>query len=200
MKTLAIKFAAPVLMAAFFTSATVKVAEAGVPVNPVETVVPMTFNRIVVSGKVTVLITQRTKENIVADRLYDKTKISITRKGYTLMISSAESEPITINVSVKDLQRIDASGNALVKTSGNLNVQHLQVFLKDEARALVKANTESLYTYMTGHADLKVSGSTKEHFITKDDLSRLNMDHLAAAKITRDSIRTEAVAVILKGK
>lgn len=193
MKILAIKFIAPFLTAVFFSSASMNTTAAGV--HPVETVHPMTFNKIVVSGDVTVVISQNTKEHILADRAYDKTKISIKKRGYTLLVSSADPEPITIYISVKDLQRISASGNALVRTTGNLNVQHLQVFLKEKAKAQVKANTESMYTYITGNAELKISGSTQQHFITKDNISKLNIAGFTAAKITTDSIRTVALAV-----
>lgn len=200
MKPLAIKIAAPFLMIILFISTAMTVAAEELPVNPPETVRLVTFNKIVVSGRVTVLISQRPKESVTAEREYDKTKISFKRRGYTLLISSSDPEPITISISVKELQRIDARGNALVRTTGKLDVQHLQIFLKDEARAQVKANTESLYTYITGHADLKVSGSTQQHFITKDNISRLNMEDLTAAKVTTDSVRTVALAGILKGK
>lgn len=156
---------------------------------------PLTFNKILISGNVIVVVKQGPKERVAVDGGYDHSRTSIKRKGYTLMISSSEWEAITVTVTVKDLHRIDASGNALVKTDGKVDLKYLQVFLKDTAKAVVKANTESLYTSVSGNSDLKLLGSTQDHTILRDRVSKLNVEGLAALKSTIDSTGRENMVV-----
>jgi len=42
--------------------------------------------------------------------------------------------------------RVQASGDAVVKTAGELDTKNLQVFLKENATAEINSDTESLYT------------------------------------------------------
>ncbi|HKG07762.1 MAG TPA: DUF2807 domain-containing protein [Pedobacter sp.] len=186
--------------AIFFTGTALTTQASGMEEFSGEEVSPLTFNKIQVSGNVSLSVDQRSKENILVNGEYDRTKISLIKRGHTLIISNTASDQVEISVSVKDLQRIYASGNVSVSTCGKLNVQHLQVFLSDQARADIKADTESLYTYITGNASLKLSGTTKDHTLLKDSVSKINTDALAAVKVSAAAIKTEMIAVSLKGK
>jgi hypothetical protein len=199
MKIFAKTMFASALSAVLLTSTAMTSLAANAKIESPSTDSLVTFNKILISGNVIVVIKQGTKERITVDEAYDRSRTTIKRKGYTLMISSSEYEPVTITVSVKDLQRIDAGDNAVIRTEGKIAVKYLQVFLKDAASAVVKANTESLYTYIKGNADLKLSGATGDHTVLKDRVSRLNIEGLAALKSTTDSIRTENI-VALKGR
>jgi len=158
------------------------------------------YNRIKVSGNVTVLLSQGKKEGITVESDFDRRNLSVTKKGYTLMIHSKGADRIVVSVVVKDLHRIDACENAEVKTTGQLNLKYLQVLLKDDARADVNADTESLYTYTVGNADLKLSGNTLDHTLLKDRISKLDATHLAAARTSLDSLKNEMNMVILRGR
>lgn len=195
MKTLAKTIFASALTVIFLASTAITTFASDIDKKVVESVAPMTFNKVKVSGNVKVLLVQSKRENIeVINGEYNQDKTSIKRLGYTLIINSTEASQITVLVSVNDLQRIDVSGSAVVKTDRKFNVKYLQVFLRDDAKAIVKANTESMYTYIKDNADLKLSGTTADYTLVKDDISKLDTDHLVALKTTKTPFNEVMVA------
>jgi hypothetical protein len=195
MKTLAKILCATVFTAIFLASAFTATFASATPPAKVGKVIPFSFNRIQITGNVTVIISQGFRERVTADGDYNRPNVSVRKKGYTLIINSTAAEPITINVSVVDLQRIDASNDVVVRTAGKIQVQHLQVLLKDQAVAEVDANTESLYTYIRGNADLKLSGTTQDHIVSKDGMSKLTLQNFVALKSTMETPASELLAV-----
>ena len=194
MKTLAKALCASALTALFLNSAVMGTfASVKHPVQ-VKPGPPFTFHRITITGNVTVILSQGSKETVTADGDFNRTNMSVMRKGYTLMINSTDAERVTIYVSVKELQRIDASNDVIVKTTGKINAQHLQVFLKDQASAEVNANTESLYSYIRGNANLRLSGSTQNHIVLKDGISKLTLEDFVALKSTVESTDDQLLA------
>lgn len=151
--------------------------------NPVETAAAVSFNKIVVTGNANVVLVQGTTEGISTYDAFDAANTTVQQKGYTLYINSTEKTPATIYVHVKDLQRIDASNTAVVKTKGNFDLKVLQIFLKDDAKANVNAKVGSLYTDMKDKSDLKLSGSSAEHSLVRNEVSKLNIDGFVIAKI-----------------
>lgn len=144
---------------AFTTFAKEKVSTAKAPAA--------NYNKVVVTGTANVILVQKDVEGINAPDNYDETQTTAKQKGYTLYINSTEKDPATVYVYVKDLQRIEASDNATVKTSGDFDLKVLQIILKDDAKANVKAKVGSLYTNVKDKSDLKLSGSTEEHHVEK---------------------------------
>lgn len=179
-----------VLLASAFTET---FGSATLPVK-VKKVTPFSFNRIQITGNVTVIISQGFRERVTADGDFNRSNVSVRKKGYTLLISSTATEPVTINVSVTDLQRIDASNNAVVRTAGKIQVTYLQVLLKDRAVAEIDADTESLYTHIRGNADLKLSGTTRDHIVSKDGISKLTLQNFVALKSTVETAASELLA------
>ncbi|HMI04108.1 MAG TPA: DUF2807 domain-containing protein [Pedobacter sp.] len=194
MKTLAKTLCASALTAIFLTSAVTGTFAAAAHHDQVKPGPPFTFHRITITGNVTVILSQGSKETVTADGDFNRMSMSVVRKGYTLMINSTAAERTTIYVSVKELQRIDASNDVIVKTAGKINARHLQVFLKDQASAEVNANTESLYTYIRGNANLRLSGSTQDHIVLKDGISKLTLQDFVALKSTVESTDSELLA------
>lgn len=196
MKTLAKTLFASALTVIFLASTAITTFASDIDKKVVESATPTTFNKVKVSGNVKVVLIQGKKERIeIINGDYNQDKTSIKRLGYTLIINSTEDSPITVFVSVSDLQRIDASGSAVVKTEGNFDVKFLQVFLKDEAIAVVKANAESMYTFIKDNADLKLSGTTADYTSVKDRISKLDTDRLVALKTTTTPFDEVMVAV-----
>ncbi|SHG92443.1 GIN domain-containing protein [Pedobacter caeni] len=150
--------------------------------TPVSAAANVKFNKVVVTGNAKVVLVQSNSESITS---YDELSASTTvqQKGYTLYINSTAVNPETIYVSVKDLQRIDASNTAQVKTRGNFDLAVLQIFLKDGAKANVNAKVGSLYTDMKDQSDLKLSGSSAEHNLVRNDVSKLNLNDFVIAKL-----------------
>ena len=139
------------------------------------------IKKVVVTGNTNVLIIQNANESVKVDEL-DLDKVSLTQVGGTLTINSSENNPITVIVYVKDIYRIDASDKANVKTAGKFTVKNLQVILKDEAKARVKATTESLYTVIDGHAKLELIGTSDNHITKTTALAKIDTDRFAALK------------------
>jgi hypothetical protein len=150
--------------------------------NPVSASANVKFNKVVVTGNAKVVLVQANSESITTNEELTA-NTTVQQKGYTLYINSTEQSPATIYISVKDLQRIDAANTAEVKTRGNFDLAVLQIFLKDGAKANVNAKVGSLYTDMKDQSDLKLSGSSAEHNLVRNDVSKLNLNDFVIAKL-----------------
>ena len=151
------------------------------------------IKKVIVTGTTRVLLVQNTREYVTMDAL-DLEKVSIKQDGNTLTINSSASNPVTVTVFVKDLYRIDASDKSDVRTSGNFSLTNLQVMLKDEAKARIKATTESLYTVIAGQAKLELIGTSAHHISKMAGIATIDTDKFAAVKTESITSETEAVA------
>lgn len=154
------------------------------------------IKKIVVTGNVKVMLIQSYNEQVALDE-ENFDKVSIKQVGYTLTIASNEKNPVTVTVYAYNPYRIDASNNASITTVGRFDVQHLQVMLKDNAVASIKAKTESLYTVVNGNANLELKGSTANHIIKKGGLATLKTEDFAALKTDHVNADME-VAMVAK--
>ena len=157
------------------------------------------IKKVIVTGNTKVLLVQNTKEYVTVDAV-DLDKVSLKQVGNTLTINSTESNPVTVTVYVKDLYRIDASDKASVNTSGNFNLTNLQIMLKDDAKARVKATTESLYTVIDGHANLELIGTSANHISKMAGIATIDTDKFAAVKTESVTAGTDGVAFNSPGK
>ncbi len=152
----------------------------------ISTSIPQTsvngVNRIWASGNVKVVLTQNEKEGITSGENFNAETTFIQRKGNTLYINSIEGRQVTINVSIKDLQRIEAAGSATVVTSNNFDVKYLQVFLSQGAKAKLSAMSGSLYTVVSDDATLKMSGSTDQHTLIASNMRNVKFDSFVSMK------------------
>lgn len=142
------------------------------------------IKKLIVTGNTKVLLVQSYNEYVTMEDTY-MDKVSVKQVGNTLTINSNESDPAIVTVYVRELYRIDASGSACVKTTGKFNLKFLQVMLRDDASARVKANTESLYTVINDRADLELIGTTDSHILRSDGVAKLNTTKFAALKTER---------------
>jgi hypothetical protein len=165
----------------------------------------VTFNKVIVSGNVKVILIQGTKESIKVDDSFDASKTTIKKNGYKLMIHSTEINPVTITVSVKDLQRIDVSGISSVETKGKFDLKYLQIFMSYSSSASINAKTGSLYTNISDAAELKLSGSTDDHTFIANQNAKADLDHFVcnrAERLTNESIAAISLnrAIIAKAR
>ncbi|MDO7742441.1 MAG: DUF2807 domain-containing protein [Pedobacter sp.] len=151
------------------------------------------IKKVIVTGNTKVTLIQGPKEHVTMDEL-DLDKVSLKQIGNTLTISSSESNPVTVFVYVKDIYRIAASDNAVVSTSGNFNLENLQVMLKDDASARVRANTGSLYTTINDRAKLELIGTSESHVSRLAGLAKMDTDKFAAVKTDYVAVSDEVVA------
>ncbi len=150
------------------------------------------FKKISVEGNVEVTIIQRNHPGISYGNDNEGTA-KVMQNGDRIKITSTSTEKAKLTVYVNDFYRIEASGNAIVRTEGKLNTKYLQIFLKGNAHADINTVSEGLYTVISDHADLKLSGSTDNHTLVMGKSQKLTIDKFAALKTNISSIETGAV-------
>ncbi|WP_316809651.1 GIN domain-containing protein [Pedobacter agri] len=181
MKTLAKTLFATALTAVLFASS-VATTYAADSAPLAKTTSVKNVNRIWVSGNVKVVLTQGDKESIKGSENYDATKTSIFSNGSTLYINSMESEQVTLNITVKDLERIEAHGQSVVVTSNNFEVKNLQLFLNQSATAKIKTTATSLYTVVKEDAVLKLNGTAVESTMIASNMKNVKLADFASRK------------------
>ena len=182
MKTLAKTIFAAALTAVVLTSSAVATFAAE-PVKS-ETKKPSLskFNRIWVSGNVKLILTQGDKQNVEGTNNYDAAKTSVSTDGKTLFINSLETSQVTLNITVKDLERIEAYGQSVVVTSNNFDVKYLQLFLGQSATAKIKTTAGSLYTIVKEDAVLKLNGTAGESTMIASNMKNVKLADFASLK------------------
>ncbi|RZK33965.1 MAG: hypothetical protein EOO90_31495 [Pedobacter sp.] len=157
--------------------------------------------RIWVSGNVKVILTQGDKESIKGSENYDASKTSVTSNGNTLYINSMESQQVVLNVTVKDLERVEAHGQSVVVTSNNFDVKNLQLFLSQSATAKIKTTATSLYTVVKEDAVLKLNGTAMESTMIASNMKNVKLGDFASRKsasfIADDVINADRTAMTL---
>lgn len=143
------------------------------------------IKKVIVSGNTRVILVQSYKEYVaMEDEMIEK--VSVKQVGNALKISSSEKSPVTVTVYVRNPFRIDVSGTAVVSTQGKFSVKDLQILMKDDAKARIKAQTESLYTAVDNQASLELLGSTGTHIMRYEGMGKVKMDKFAALKTSRE--------------
>lgn len=142
------------------------------------------FNMIKVKGNVRVYLIQGNKESLRLEPGQSDARISLDRKGQKLTISSNDFEMTTVYLTVKNLQRIEVSEQAVVKSNGHFELPLLQIFVQDDAKVDVNITAQDLYTVIKDRSSLKLSGKTELLTLIKDDASKLNTSKLAVARTT----------------
>jgi hypothetical protein len=200
MKTLAKTLFATALTAVLFASS-VATTFAADSAPLAKTTSVRNVNRIWVSGNVKVVLTQGDKESIKGSENYDASKTSVMSNGNTLYIQSMESQQVTLNITVKDLQRIEAYGQSEVITSNNFDVKNLQLFLYQSATAKIKTTATSLYTVVKEDAVLKLNGTAMESTMIASNMKNVKLADFASRKsasfIADDVIAADRVAMTL---
>ncbi|WP_145858315.1 GIN domain-containing protein [Pedobacter suwonensis] len=191
MKTLTKTLFAAVLTAVVFTSSAM-VTFAAEPVKAeTKTSTLSTFNRIWVSGNVKLILTQGEKQHVEGAGNYDAAKTSVTTDGTTLFVNSMETGQVTLNITVKDLERIEAYGQSVVITSNNFDVKNLQLFLSQSATAKIKTTAGSLYTIVKEDAVLKLNGTADQSTMIASNMKNVKLADFASLK--SESYASEAI-------
>ncbi|MEJ7559938.1 MAG: DUF2807 domain-containing protein [Pedobacter sp.] len=140
------------------------------------------FNKIWVSGNVKIVLIQGNKQSVIGTSNYDSTKTSVLSKGQTLYINSMESSQVTLNITVRDLQRVEAYGQSVVVTNNNFDLKNLQLFLNQSATAKIKTTAESLYTVVKDNASLKLNGSADKSTMIAVNMKNVKLADFASLK------------------
>ena len=182
MKTLAKTLFAAALTAVVFTSSAMAIFAAEPVKAETKTSSLSKFSRIWVSGNVKIILTQGEKQNVEGASNYDAAKTSVSTDGQTLFINSLETSQVTLNITVKDLERIEAYGQSVVVTSNNFDVKYLQLFLGQSATAKIKTTAGSLYTTVKDDAVLKLNGTANQSTMIASNMKNVKLADFASLK------------------
>ncbi|MBT2562518.1 GIN domain-containing protein [Pedobacter sp. ISL-64] len=182
MKTLAKTLFAAALTAVVFTSSAMATFAAESVKAETKTSSLSKFNRIWVSGNVKIILTQGEKQNVEGMSNYDAAKTSVSTDGQTLFINSLETSQVTLNITVKDLERIEAYGQSVVVTSNNFDLKYLQLFLGQSATARIKTTAGSLYTIVKDDAVLKLNGTADQSTMIASNMKNVKLADFASLK------------------
>jgi len=182
MKTLAKTIFAAALTAVVLTSSAMATIAAEPVKAETKTASLSKFNRIWVSGNVKIVLTQGDKQNVEGASNYDAAKTSVSTDGKTLFINSLETSQVTLNITVKDLERIEAYGQSVVVTSNNFDVKYLQLFLGQSATAKIKTTAGSLYTVVKDDAVLKLNGTADQSTMIASNMKNVKLADFASLK------------------
>lgn len=201
MKTLAKTLFAAALTTVVFTSSAMATFAAEPVKAETKTSSLSKFNRIWVSGNVKIVLTQGDKQNVEGASNYDAAKTSVSTDGKTLFINSLETSQVTLNITVKDLERIEAYGQSVVVTSNNFDVKYLQLFLGQSATAKIKTTAGSLYTIVKDDAVLKLNGTADQSTMIASNMKNLKLADFASLKsesyASESIIKAEQNAMVL---
>lgn len=183
-------FAAAIAAAVLTSSATTTFAA-----QPVTTTVTpssmKSVNRIWVSGNVKIILKKGDTQSVVGTDNYDASKTSVLSNGQTLYINSLESNQVTLNITVKDLERIEAYGKSVVVASNNFDVKNLQLFLSHSANVKIKTTAKSLYTVVKDDAILKLNGTADKSTMVARNMKNIKLNDFASLK--HESFASEAI-------
>ena len=182
MKTLAKTLFAAALTAVVLTSSAVATFAAEPVKAETKTASLSKFSRIWVSGNVKLILTQGDKQNVEGASNYDATKTSVSTDGKTLFINSEETSQVTLNITVKDLERIEAYGQSVVVSGNNIDAKYLQLFLNQSATAKIKTTAGSLYTIVNEDAVLKLNGTAGESTLIASNMKNVKLADFASLK------------------
>ena len=182
MKTLTKTLFAAALTAVVLTSSAISTFAAEPVVSETKISKLSTVNRIWVSGNVKIVLTQGEKQSVEGTENYNAAKTSISTDGKTLFINSEESNQVTLNITLKDLERIEAYGQSVVVTSNNFDVKNLQLFINQSATARIKTTTASLYTVVKEDAVLKLNGTAGHSTMIASNMKNVKLADFASLK------------------
>lgn len=140
------------------------------------------INKLNISGNVEVTIVQNAKAKALYTNEGDE-QVTVKKVGGALYINSNNNTKAgKITVYVDDIYRIEAADNAYVVTEKALNLNNLQVYLKDNATLNLNANTGALFTKINGNANLGLKGSTDNYIVEMDKSASVSLDQFKSSK------------------
>lgn len=133
-----------------------------------------------VKGNVRLYLKQGSKEDLHTSGVETGSRISFQREGKKVLISSKGEDVISVYITIRDLVRIEVSGNAYVKSIGKFNLPLLQIFLSDQSGANINLATNDLYTVLGDGSSLRLAGSATHHTLIKEGKGKLDAGKFAA--------------------
>lgn len=140
------------------------------------------IKKLYISGNVEVTLVQNKNAKVLFTN-EGTTEAVVKKLGDNLYISSKENTSgAKVVLYVDDVYRIDAAEDASVNISGNLKLDYLQLYLKDNANIAINAHTKGLFSSLKDAAKLNLTGSTENYTVNMDKSARISIDHFKSAQ------------------
>lgn len=148
--------------------------------SPVTNLKTENVKSIEVSGNVHLTIVQGLKEGVqIYDNYYEKSAL-VQQEGKVLRLSSHTAEPLTVVVSVAQLQTLSVSGTSTVTTSGPITLLSLNVKISGKAKATLGIESVQLISHIQDSGKLRLEGSSEEFQGTLASNGQLELENFSA--------------------
>ena len=126
------------------------------------------FTKIETSGSMKIILKQDSSSNvrIIADDNIQR-EIETSVHGNTLLIDIkvdlCDSGPITVYLSSKNYEGIEASGAVEIESDGKLNVNNFELNLSGSSKVTLDLNAANMRTSSSGASEINLTGQSGTH-------------------------------------
>jgi len=150
------------------------------------------FDKINISGGFDVIIKQDTAETLsitADDNLMDAikndvsgNKLEVKTKG-----SVCSSGKLVINISLRDLSKIETSGAVNVTSGGKITTKDLAIDASGASKITLDLSSNNITTTGSGSTELNLTGQASSHSVSFSGSGSLNAPDFVVAKYTIES-------------
>ncbi|MEO8150633.1 MAG: head GIN domain-containing protein [Bacteroidia bacterium] len=149
------------------------------------------FTKVDMQMEANVMITQGTENTVVIHAQQNiADAIETTLSGKSLKIYSNKnlepSEPITIDITMNNIEGLEISGSGVMKSSGTIKTSELDLKVSGSGKIFIDAVCNNLKADISGSGEMTLKGST-----TESDLEISGSGHLYAYDLLTQNTETE---------
>jgi hypothetical protein len=133
------------------------------------------IHKIIAKGNVEIFLTQGNEQSItIHDNYYGKNALTQIEEG-VLRISSHEDKKLTLWITVKDLEAIEAYDQALIYGTNDFQLLDLAVTLGNDAVVNLNLDAYHLNTNISGNSKLTVKGKANYQSVYATDEANIDI-------------------------
>ncbi len=145
------------------------------------------FSKLDIAGDYKVIIKQDTSASVTItadDNLMKYIKTNLSGDKLTIHTSKnvCSSGQFILNISLRDLSVIKASGSIDVVSNGKLTTQDIELQLSGSTKVTLDLNAKNLTTRSSGSTELNLTGQATSHAIETSGSSQLNALNFVVSK------------------
>ncbi len=158
------------------------------------------ISKINATGNVKVYISEGATEGVTVYNEYYSNSALVQEDNGELNITSFDSEQLEIWVQVNKLTRIEAGGNAEIKSLGKFTALELSVELNDSASADLNTQVISFASVVNDSASLKLTGDALDHAVIINGSGKTDVTDFDAISYTLEIQDKGQLRVSRQGK
>ncbi|MEO6523348.1 MAG: head GIN domain-containing protein [Mucilaginibacter sp.] len=150
------------------------------------------FDKIDISGGFDVVIKQDTAESLsitADDNLMEAIKSEVSDGNLKVKTkgSICNSGKLVLNISLRDLSKIETSGAVNVTSNGKITTKKLVIGTSGAAKITLDLSADNLFTNGSGSTELNLTGQASSHLVNFSGSGTLNALDFVVAKYTIES-------------